>query len=118
MSEAEQQAYRDLIVDFVCIAWRRLRRPVSLEEIYGGVDVFRGGVFQERILGVYERVQSRLEHDLWPYARFPRGKRTVDRRVNDAASPDFYEDHVARIVCVSPGIYQVNPVLFVEAAHP
>lgn len=114
MGEEEQQAYRDLIVDVVFIAWRRLRRPVNLFEICFGVDIFKDGLGQERLQGVQERVQSRIDNDLWPFARFARSKRTVDRRVNDAASPDYYEDHVARIVSVSPGIYQPNPVLFAK----
>ena len=116
MSEEEQQAYRDIIVDIVFIAWRRVHRAVCLEEIYFGFPRLKGGVQQEWIQGVRERVQSRIDNDLWPYARFPRGKRTVDRRVNDAGSPDFYADNVARIVCVFPGTYQVNPALFEESS--
>jgi hypothetical protein len=112
MSEEEQQAYRDIIVDIVFIAWRRAHRPVSLSEIYLGFPRFVGGIQQEWIQGVRERVQSRIDNDLWPYARFPRGKRTVDRRVNEAASPDFYVDNVAQIVCVKLGVFQPNPVLF------
>ena len=115
MGEEEQQAYRELIVDVVFIAWRRVHRAVSLQEVYWGFFTFKGGVQQERVLGVCERVQSRIDNDLWPYARFPRGKRTVDRRVNEAASADFYADNVARIACVSPGVYQPNPVLLGEA---
>lgn len=115
MSEDEQQAYRDLAVDVVFIAWRRLNRAVSLDEIYFGAAYFKGGIEQDKIQGVRDRVQSRIDNDLWPYARYARGKRTVDRRVNDAASADYYEDHVARICCVSPGVYQPNPALFVES---
>ena len=114
MGEDEQQAYRDLIVDIVFIAWRRVHRAVCLDEIFFGFPRLERGVQQEWIQGVRERVQSRIDHDLWPYARFPRGKRTVDRRVNDAASPDFYDDNVSRIVLVDPGIYQPNPVFFGE----
>jgi hypothetical protein len=114
MSEEEQQAYRDLAVLVVYAGWRKLHRAVSLEEIYRGVNVFRDGVFQEHVMGVAERVESRVENDLWPhlYARFARSKRTVDRRVNEAAADDYYEDHRARIVCVTPGVYQPNPVFF------
>jgi len=114
MGEEEQQAYRALIVDVVFIAWRRLHRPICLWEICFGVDVFKNGLGQERLQGVQERVQSRIDNDLWPFARFARSKRTVDRRVNDAASPEYYEDHKARIVCVTPGVYQPNPALFKE----
>jgi hypothetical protein len=111
MTEEEAQAYRNLIVDFVFIAWRKLHRPVTLEEIYGGVDLYAHGILQEHIMGVHDRVQSRIDNDLWPYTMFPRGKRTVDRRVNESAAPDFYSDNKARIVCVQPGLYQVHPEL-------
>lgn len=111
LSEQEQQAYREIIVDFVYIAWRKLRRPVNLQEIYDGTPIFKGGVMQERIKGVAERVQSRIKNDLWPYAIYVRGKRTVDRRVNEAAAPQFYSDNKARIVAVMPGLYQINPEL-------
>jgi hypothetical protein len=111
MSEPEQQAYRDLIVDFVSIAWRRLHRAVNLQEIYDGIYFFSNGIAQDHLLGVKERVQSRIQNELWPYAPFVRSKRTVDRRVNEAAAADFYEDHRAQIVCCSPGIYQLNPEL-------
>jgi hypothetical protein len=111
ISEPEQQAYRDLIVDIVYIAWHQLHRAVNLEEIYFGFPRFKNGLQQEWILGVRERVQSRIDNDLWVYAEYPRGKRTVDRRVNEAASPDFYTDNVARIACVSIGVYQPNPEL-------
>jgi hypothetical protein len=115
MSEEEQQVYRDIIVDLVFIAWRRVHRPVSLYEIYSGFPRFAGGIQQEWIQGVRQRVKSRIDNDLWPYAEFPRGKRTVDRRVNEAASPDFYDDNVARIVCVQLGVFQPNPVLLGES---
>jgi hypothetical protein len=117
MSEEEQQAYRVIIVDIVFIAWRRVHRPVSLSEIYFGFARMAGGVQQEWIQGVHQRVQSRIDNDLWPYVGFPRGKRTVDRRVNEAASPDFYQDNVAQIVCVKLGVFQPNPVLFEKSVE-
>jgi hypothetical protein len=109
MSEPEQQAYRDLIVDFVSIAWRRLHRAVNLQEIYDGIYFFSNGIAQDHLLGVKERVQSRIQNELWPYAPFVRSKRTVDRRVNESASDAFYEDNISRLACVSPGIYQPSP---------
>jgi len=112
ISEEEQQAYRDLVVDIVFIAWRRVNRAVSLEEIYYGFARMANGIQQEWIQGVRERVQSRIDNDLWPYAAYPRSKRTVDRRVNEVASNQFWPDNNARLACVSPGIYQPNPVLF------
>lgn len=112
LSEEEQQAYRDLIVDIVFIAWRHIHRPISLDEIYYGFAKTKDGVQQERFQGVRERVQSRIDNELWPFASFPRGKRTVDRRVNDAASNQFWPDNISRLACVSLGLYQPNPRLF------
>jgi hypothetical protein len=120
MTEEEQQAYREIIVDFVYITWHKLHRPVSLQEIYFGINIFKNGVLQERIQGVRERVKSRIDNEWWPYScfvqgkRIVRGKRTVDRRVNEAASPDFYTDNKARICAVTQGIYCVNPALFAK----
>ena len=114
MSEAEQEAYRDIIIDFVFIAWRKLHRPVSLDEIYYGAAVFKSGIAQESIIGVKERVQSRIDNDMWPYAKFVRSKRTIDRRVNDAGSPDYGENNISYLVLVNPGIYQPNPEFLVK----
>jgi hypothetical protein len=109
MPEEEMQAYRELIADFVFIAWRKLQRPVSLDEIYDGAASFKNGVAQDGIMGVHARVQSRIDNELWPYAKFPRSKRTVDRRVNEAAADQYCPDNISYLACVNPGVYQPNP---------
>ncbi|MBT0160695.1 hypothetical protein G4O51_12015 [Candidatus Bathyarchaeota archaeon A05DMB-2] len=91
LSEEEQQAIRKLCVQAVFSVWNRERRPASLSEIFAFV-------------------RSKMLDPSYPFS--VRSKRTVDRRVNEAASPDFYADNVAKIACVSPGIYQPNPKLF------
>lgn len=109
MTEQEQQAYRTLAVAVVSITWHLLKRAVSLQEIYDGILIMKNGVEQRRINGIRQRVQDMLDAGDWAFAKFPRSKRTVDRRVNEAAAADFYPDHIARIVLVEPGIYQPNP---------
>lgn len=91
MSEEEQTLIRKLCVQAVFSVWNTEKRPTNLGEIY-------------------QFVRSRMKAKDYPYN--VRSKRTVDRRVNEAASPDFYEDNLAKIACVSPGIYQPNPELF------
>lgn len=110
MSEAEQEAYRRLAVAVVSIGWHLLKRAVELKEIYSGFEL-KTPTEKRWIDGVQKRVQDMIDAEDWAFAKFVRCRRTVDRRVNEAASPDFYEDHVARIVCVRPGLYQPNPVL-------
>jgi len=44
-------------------------------------------------------------------AKTHHGKRTVDRRVNEAASP-LFTGGKPKIVAVSAGLYMVNPKLF------
>lgn len=91
MSEEEQQLIRQLCVEAVFSVWNREHRATDLEEIFWFV-------------------QDKMKGKSYPYQ--PRSKRTVDRRVNEAASPDYYEDNRAKIACVMPGVYQPNPALF------
>jgi hypothetical protein len=91
MSEEEQQLIRKLCVQAVFSVWNKEHRSTDLNEIYWFVH-------------------DKMREQAYPYNI--RSKRTVDRRVNEAASPDYYEDNMARIACVSPGIYQPNPTLF------
>jgi len=108
MSEAEQIQYRKLAFAVVLEAWRKLSRPVNLNEIYWGIIDWRHGIKQGVLVeGVRDRVQDAIEDDVWPFADFPRSKRTVDRRVNESASADFCGG-VSWLVCVSPGIYMPN----------
>jgi len=91
MSEEEQATIRKLCVQAVFSVWNTEHRPTNLGEIY---------------LFVTDRMKAKD----YPYK--VRSKRTIDRRVNETASPDFYEDNTSKIACVSPGIYQPNPELF------
>lgn len=91
MSEEEQHLIRKLCVQAVFSVWNMEHRPTNLGEIYWFV-------------------RERMKEKSYPYKT--RSKRTVDRRVNEAASSDYYKDNVAKIACVSPGIYQPNPEIF------
>ena len=100
----ETQAYRSLIVEAVRIIYEHNRqiyaqmgfppRPVTLGEIYQAVT---------------RKARALKRAGKWPYPI--RGKRWVDRRVNEAACPDFYPDRIPRIVAASAGRYIPNPAL-------
>jgi len=70
-------------------------QPVSLAEIY---------------LEVRSRIAELQACGEWPY--HVHGKRWIDRRVNEAATPKYYEDGVPKIVAATAGMYMPNPVLF------
>lgn len=82
LDEAEREHLRQLCIEAVFSIWNRERRPAQLTEIWNIVKV-------------------KTHH----------GKRTVDRRVNEAASP-LFGGAVPRIVAVTSGVYQPNPKLF------
>jgi hypothetical protein len=117
MPEAEQVQYRTLAFAVVFEAWRKLHRPVSLDEIYWGIHEWKGGCKQRVIVqGIQSRVQACINEGVWAFAEFPRSKRTVDRRNNEAASDQFCPGNISFLACVSPGIYQVNPKRLVEVS--
>ena len=60
-------------------------------------------------------VLERIRLKEWPHATYMRSKRFVDRRVNEAASPLYAEGGVPKIVAVTSGIYQPNPILFIQS---
>lgn len=95
LPEEEAAAYRQLVIEAVFSVHNLWKRPTDLQEIYEIVK---------------KKVEKRLEKNTWPHVAYCRSKRTIDRRVNEAASPDF-NDGTVKIVAVSAGIYQVNPAL-------
>lgn len=82
LDEQEREALRQLCIEAVFSIWNREQRPAHLSEIW-------------------QMVRSKTTH----------GKRTVDRRVNEAASP-LFSGPIPKIVAVTSGIYQPNPRLF------
>jgi hypothetical protein len=77
--------------------WNATRQPASLAEIYS-------------------RTINSLKNDpLFNNRQLP-SKRTIDRRVNEAADRRFYPTG-APIVCIRPGTYLPNPRNFSEPAR-
>jgi len=78
------------------------RKPATLVDIYQRVA---------------ETVRSLQREGAWPRDwKFP-SKRTIDRRVNEIASPNATENHImdrgrTRVICTRAGEYLPNPALF------
>ena len=96
LDEFERKALRALCIQAVFSKWNNKRQPTDLREI----NAF-----------VRDKIKEKQKLGEWPFTSY-RGKRTIDRRVNEAACGAFSEDGIARIVAVTAGIYQPNPQLF------
>jgi hypothetical protein len=88
---------RDLVVSVVFGIWNEQKRPASLAEIYQGVRV---------------KIAREQEDQTWPKIWFNPSKRTVDRRTNETARPEFYLEGPPPCICIRAGHYQSNPALF------
>jgi hypothetical protein len=108
ISLEERQAIQKVIVDFVHAVWKLYHRPTDETEIYYGMYEGEGEKRRKILSGVRDRIECLIEKDEWTFHSYPPIKRTVDRRVNEAASEEFG----AQIVCVNPRIYMPNPQLF------
>jgi hypothetical protein len=93
--EEKCAAIRQLVKEAVFQLWEKNKKPAHLREIW---RVVNHKIHEQRTLG------------LFPWK--PPSKRTVDRRVNEAASEAFADDGVPKIVAVSAGYYQPNPEVF------
>ena len=91
---------RDLIAQFVLGKWNEEKRSVSLAEIYQGVRA---------------KIAREQEEQVWPKIWLTPSKRTVDRRTNETARPEFYMEGPPPCVCVRAGHYVCNPALFEKA---
>lgn len=96
LDDFERKALRALCIQAVFSTWYQEHRPTQLSEIYRFVKA---------------KIREKLAAREWPFSEY-RGKRTIDRRVNEAACGAFSENGVARIVAVTAGVYQPNPELF------
>ena len=94
--ENECAAIRKLTVEAVFKVWNIEHRPADLMEIYEIVT---------------DKIAMLRRNQQWSWKE-NRSKRTIDRRVNEASSKDFYPDGVPRICAVTSGLYQPNPALF------
>ena len=88
---------RQLVVEAIMGYWTTEHKPSTLMRVFCRVQ---------------DRIKELKAMGNWPW-KIP-GKRTVDRRVNEAADPRFYEDGAPKIVAVTAGEYQPNPQLFSE----
>lgn len=98
LDEPEKQAYRQLAIEATFSIWNQEYRPCNLAEICRTIRL---------------KIREKLDAHEWPFTPW-RSKRTIDRRVNEAASPQFYADGIPKIVATSAGLYQPNPILFGE----
>lgn len=100
MPDPEMRArLRQYIREVVFSKWNTNYKPVGLMTIFYLVQ---------------DRVLKDREKGVWPKEWGVPGKRTIDRRVNEAANPKFYGDQTPKIVAVTAGLYQPNPELFKE----
>ena len=86
-----------LITGFVKAKYKKRRQPIGLLQIY----------LEYKSVVLDETGQVRKS---WPWA--VHGKRWLDRRVNEAADPRFYENCVPEIVAATSGCYVPNPALY------
>ena len=86
---------RQMVTEAVYAHWSTYGESISLGAIW-------------RV--VHAKIANAKRLGQWKFSDWP-GKRTVDRRVNEAASREFYEDGVPKIVCETSGHYRPNPEL-------
>jgi len=92
------QMIRHLCSQAVYSKWNQEKAASSLMDIY---------------LFVKKRIRQRVALGEWnPKVWRVPGKRTVDRRTNEAADPRFWGDGVTPIIAVKAGLYMPNPSVF------
>lgn len=95
---------RQYVLEVVFAVWNKHKRPVAMSPQKPGQFYIAQGV--------QKKIRQAREKGEWPKEWGYVGKRTIDRRVNEAADPRFYEDGIPKIVAVTAGVYQPNPSLF------
>lgn len=97
-SQTYCERIRRYAVQAVMAFWNNHKQPSTLYSIF---------------LSVKSKIDDDVTMGQWPNNwKYPVGKRTIDRRVNEAADSKFYSDGVPKIVMVEKGVYKPNPVLF------
>lgn len=96
---------RKLVVKVVYAYWNERHKPIPMSPNKACAEYIA-----QKVQTMLNLLRYRGEWK-WGYI----GKRTIDRRVNEAADPLFYDDKVPKIVAVSAGLYQPNPELFKNA---
>jgi hypothetical protein len=86
-------------------------RKLVVRAVYGLCYCQKKATLQAIFHRVGDMIREMRSMGTWPYRTWQPGKRYVDRRVNEAADPRFYEDEPPKIVCVTAGVYSTNPEL-------
>ena len=89
-------------------------RTLCINAVYGLHYCHKPITLRNIFLRVKDVIREMRGMGVWPYPRWEPSKRYVDRRVNEAADPRFAEDGVPKVVCVTAGVYAVNPELIAE----
>lgn len=98
---------RRLVIKVVFAYWNEHGQPIPLSP-NKVCSIYIAQQVQTKIRQLREIGQWKKD---WGFI----GKRTIDRRVNEAADPRFYANGVPKIVAVTAGVYQPNPELVKDA---
>ena len=94
---AKAEAIRNLAVASVYAKYYMDNQPSTLYEIADKVRM---------------KIRDKIKCGEWKQIWGLPSKRTIDRRVNEACEPTWYEDGVPRLASVKAGFYTVNEVRF------
>jgi len=93
-------------------------RNIAIKEVYSKYYLAgQTSTLQEIAEKVKTRIQYLIKQGNWPLTYGMPSKRTIDRRVNEACEPTWFEDGVPRLAAKSAGFYVPNPVRFLEAKN-
>lgn len=93
-------------------------RNLAIKEVYS--KYFLSGE-ASTLVEISDKVKSRIQQLIWnsewPITYGMPSKRTIDRRVNEACEPTWFEDGVPRLAAKTSGYYVPNPVRFLESCN-
>jgi len=88
-------------------------RNIAIKEVYAKYFLTgQSSTLAEIAEKTKTRIQQLIWDNKWPVTYGLPSKRTIDRRVNEACEPTWFEDGVPRLAAVTAGFYQPNPVRF------
>jgi hypothetical protein len=91
------EAIRHLAIKAVYSKYYKTEKPSTLKEIADTVQ---------------PQINQMIKSGEWPKRWNYPSKRTIDRRVNEACEPTWFDDGVPRLAAVKAGYYQPNPRRF------
>jgi len=95
-SQKYLETIRSLVVQSVYSRWNQSKQPSTLLQIYRDVS---------------KKIRELIKTGRWPRNWKVPGKRTIDRRVNEAADHRFWPGRTP-IIAIKAGLYMVNPLCF------